>query len=433
MRVAFSTLGCRVNVYESEAMTEKFIKDGYEVTNFDEFSDVYVINTCTVTNMGDKKSRQMISRARRKNPDAIIAVVGCYSQIASDEISKIEGVDVVLGTRNKGDIVYYVNRAREEKRQFVEVNDVLRNRNFEELDIEEFQDKTRAFLKIQDGCNKFCSYCLIPFARGAVCSKDPEKLLKEVHELSQNGFKEIILSGVHTASYGVDLEGDWSLVKVLEEINKVEGIERIRIGSIDPTFFSEGVIEKIAGLEKMCPHFHLSLQSGCDATLKRMNRHYTTEDYRTVVENLRKHISDVSITTDIIAGFPGESEKDFEEAYKFLSEIELSKMHIFKYSPRKGTKAAEMMLQVDGNIKEKRSEALIALSDKLENQFMSKFIGRTMKVLYEEESKELSNHYVGYTPNYIKVIAKSDENLQGKIVETKLEKVEDAYILGAIK
>ena len=290
MRVAFSTLGCRVNVYESEAMTEKFIKDGYEVTNFDEFSDVYVINTCTVTNMGDKKSRQMISRARRKNPDAIIAVVGCYSQIASDEISKIEGVDVVLGTRNKGDIVYYVNRAREEKRQFVEVNDVLRNRNFEELDIEEFQDKTRAFLKIQDGCNKFCSYCLIPFARGAVCSKDPEKLLKEVHELSQNGFKEIILSGVHTASYGVDLEGDWSLVKVLEEINKVEGIERIRIGSIDPTFFSEGVIEKIAGLEKMCPHFHLSLQSGCDATLKRMNRHYTTEDYRTVVENLRKHI-----------------------------------------------------------------------------------------------------------------------------------------------
>lgn len=433
MRVAFSTLGCRVNVYESEAMTEKFIKDGYEVTNFDEFSDVYVINTCTVTNMGDKKSRQMISRARRKNPDAIIAVVGCYSQIASDEISKIEGVDVVLGTRNKGDIVYYVNRAREEKRQFVEVNDVLRNRNFEELDIEEFQDKTRAFLKIQDGCNKFCSYCLIPFARGAVCSKDPEKLLKEVHELSQNGFKEIILSGVHTASYGVDLEGDWSLVKVLEEINKVEGIERIRIGSIDPTFFSEGVIEKIAGLEKMCPHFHLSLQSGCDATLKRMNRHYTIEDYRTVVENLRKHISDVSITTDIIAGFPGESEKDFEEAYKFLSEIELSKMHIFKYSPRKGTKAAEMMLQVDGNIKEKRSEALIALSDKLENQFMSKFIGRTMKVLYEEESKELSNHYVGYTPNYIKVIAKSDENLQGKIVETKLEKVEDAYILGAIK
>jgi len=432
MKVAFSTLGCRVNVYESEAMIEKFIKDGYEITNFEEFSDVYVINTCTVTNMGDKKSRQMISRARRKNPEAIIAVVGCYSQIASDEISKIEGVDVVLGTRNKGDIVYYVNRAREEKRQFVEVNDVLRNKNFEELDIEEYQDKTRAFLKIQDGCNKFCSYCLIPFARGAVCSKDPKKLLKEVHELAQNGFKEIILSGVHTASYGVDLEEDWSLVKVLEEINKVEGIERIRIGSIDPTFFSEGVIEKITTLEKMCPHFHLSLQSGCDATLKRMNRHYTTEDYKTVVENLRKYISDVSITTDIIAGFPGESERDFDETYKFLSEIKLAKIHIFKYSPRKGTKAAEMMLQVDGNIKEKRSELLITLAEKLENEFMNKFIGRTMKVLYEEESKELSNHYVGYTPNYIKVITKSDENLQGKIVETRLKEVDKGYILGEI-
>ncbi len=432
MKVAFSTLGCRVNVYESEAMIEKFIKDGYEITNFEEFSDVYVINTCTVTNMGDKKSRQMISRARRKNPEAIIAVVGCYSQIASDEISKIEGVDVVLGTRNKGDIVYYVNRAREEKKQFVEVSDVLRNKNFEELDIEEYQDKTRAFLKIQDGCNKFCSYCLIPFARGAVCSKDPEKLLKEVHELAQNGFKEIILSGVHTASYGVDLEGDWSLVKVLEEINKVEGIERIRIGSIDPTFFSEGVIEKITTLEKMCPHFHLSLQSGCDATLKRMNRHYTTEDYKTVVKNLRKYISDVSITTDIIAGFPGESERDFNETYKFLSEIKLSKMHIFKYSPRKGTKAAEMMLQVDGNIKEQRSEALITLAEKLENEFMNKFIGCTMNVLYEEESKDLSNHYVGYTPNYIKVITKSDENLQGKIVETRLKEVDKGYILGEI-
>lgn len=432
MKVAFSTLGCRVNVYESEAMIEKFIKDGYEITNFEKFSDVYVINTCTVTNMGDKKSRQMISRARRKNPEAIIAVVGCYSQIASDEISKIEGVDVVLGTRNKGDIVYYVNRAREEKKQFVEVSDVLRNKNFEELDIEEYQDKTRAFLKIQDGCNKFCSYCLIPFARGAVCSKDPKKLLKEVHELAENGFKEIILSGVHTASYGVDLEGNWSLVKVLEEINKVEGIERIRIGSIDPTFFSEGVIEKITTLEKMCPHFHLSLQSGCDATLKRMNRHYTTEDYKTVVENLRKYISDVSITTDIIAGFPGESERDFNGTYKFLSEIELAKMHIFKYSPRKGTKAAEMMLQVDGNIKEQRSESLITLAEKLENEFMNKFIGRTMNVLYEEESKELSNHYVGYTPNYIKVITKSDESLQGKIVETRLKEVDKGYILGEI-
>ena len=232
MKVALYTLGCRVNSYESEAMAEQFIKEGYDVVDFSEFADVYVINTCTVTNMGDKKSRQMIGRARRLNPEAIIAVVGCYSQIASDEVASIEGVDVVLGSRNKGEVVYWVNRTREEKKQVIEVNDVLRNKKFEELSINEYQDKTRAFLKIQDGCNKFCTYCLIPFARGAVCSKDPEQILKEVNELSRNGFKEIILSGVHTASYGVDIQGDWNLVRVLEEIDKIEGIERIRIGSI---------------------------------------------------------------------------------------------------------------------------------------------------------------------------------------------------------
>ncbi len=433
MKVAFATLGCRVNVYESEAMTEKFIKEGYEVAAFDEFSDVYVINTCTVTNMGDKKSRQMISRARRKNPEAIVAVVGCYSQIASEEISQIPGVDVVLGSRNKGDIVYWVNRAREERKQVVEVSDVLKNKEFEELSIEEYQDKTRAFLKIQDGCNRFCSYCLIPFARGAVCSKDPEKIIGEVKELAKNGFKEIILSGVHTASYGVDLEGNWSLVKVLEEIHEVEGIERIRIGSIDPTFFSEGVIEKIVGLKKMCPHFHLSLQSGCDATLKRMNRHYTAEDYKVVVENLRKHMPDVSITTDIIVGFPGETEKEFNETYNFLSDIKLSKMHIFKYSPRSGTKAAEMEFQVDGNIKEQRSNKLIELNSKNEKEYMEKFLNRKLDVLYEEQAKGRENYYIGYTPNYIKVMTPSAEvDLKGKIIPTKLIAVESENIIGEI-
>lgn len=433
MKVAFATLGCRVNVYESEAMTEKFIKEGYEVAAFDEFSDVYVINTCTVTNMGDKKSRQMISRARRKNPEAIVAVVGCYSQIASEEISQISGVDVVLGSRNKGEIVYWVNRAREERKQVVEVSDVLKNKQFEELFIEEYQDKTRAFLKIQDGCNRFCSYCLIPFARGAVCSKEPEKIISEVKELAKNGFKEIILSGVHTASYGVDLEGNWSLVKVLEEIHEVEGIERIRIGSIDPTFFSEGVIEKIVELKKMCPHFHLSLQSGCDATLKRMNRHYTAEDYKVVVENLRNHMPDVSITTDIIAGFPGETEKEFNETYNFLSGIKLSKMHIFKYSPRSGTKAAEMEFQVDGNIKEQRSNKLIELNSKNEKAYMEKFLNRKMEVLYEEQVKGRENYYIGYTPNYIKVITPSAEvDLKSKIVTTKLIAVESENMIGEI-
>lgn len=432
MKVALYTLGCRVNSYESEAMAEQFIKEGYDVVDFSEFADVYVINTCTVTNMGDKKSRQMIGRARRLNPEAIIAVVGCYSQIASVEVASIEGVDVVLGSRNKGEVVYWVNRTREEKKQVIEVNDVLRNKKFEELSINEYQDKTRAFLKIQDGCNKFCTYCLIPFARGAVCSKDPEQILKEVNELSRNGFKEIILSGVHTASYGVDIQGEWNLVRVLEEIDKIEGIERIRIGSIDPTFFTEGVIERICGLKKLCPHFHLSLQSGCDATLRRMNRKYTAAEYKEVCDNLRKYMKDVSITTDIIVGFPGESAGEFEETYKFLSDIKLSKMHIFKYSKRAGTKAADMPFQVDGNLKEERSKALIELNHKNEVEFMEGFIGRTMSVLYEEKVSGSENSYVGYTENYLKVITNSSEDISGKIVPTKVISVEAEHMIGEV-
>lgn len=430
MKVALYTLGCRVNSYESEAMAEQFIKDGYEVVDFSDFADVYVINTCTVTNMGDKKSRQMIGRARRLNPEAIIAVVGCYSQIASDEVASIEGVDVVLGSRNKGEVVYWVNRTREEKKQVIEVKDVLRDKKFEELSINEYQDKTRAFLKIQDGCNRFCTYCLIPFARGAVCSKDPEQILREVKELSKNGFKEIILSGVHTASYGVDIPGEWNLVRVLEEIDKIDGIERIRIGSIDPTFFTEGVIERICSLKKLCPHFHLSLQSGCDATLRRMNRKYTAAEYKEVCDNLRKYMKDVSITTDIIVGFPGESEGEFEETYKFLKDIKLSKMHIFKYSKRAGTKAADMPFQVDGNLKEERSKALIELNHKNEVEFMEGFIGRTMSVLYEEKVSGTENSYVGYTENYLKVIAKSNTDISGKIVPTKVVAVDTEHMIG---
>lgn len=432
MKVAFTTLGCRVNQYESEAMTEKFMKNGYELVSYDEYADVYVINTCTVTNMGDKKSRQMIGRARRQNSEAVIAVVGCYSQIASDEVAAIEGVDVVLGTRNKGEIVYWVNRAREERKQIIEVKDVLKNNVFEELNIEEYQDRTRAFLKIQDGCNRFCSYCLIPFARGAVCSKAPEKIFEEVKELAANGFKEIILSGIHTASYGVDLTGDWSLIGILEEIDKIEGIERVRIGSIDPTFFTEGIIERLTSLKKLCPHFHLSLQSGCDETLKRMNRHYTTEDYKVVVENLRKNIKAVSITTDVIVGFPGETDEEFNMTYKFLKEIKLSKMHIFKFSPRKGTKAADMKDVVDGNIKEQRSHMLIELNNSLEKEFINRFMGTDMNVLYEQECSYKKGFYEGYTPNYIKVISSAESKLDGKIIATNLENVENDHINGKV-
>ena len=368
MKVAFSTLGCRVNVYESEAMAEKFIREGYEVVDASEAADVYVINTCTVTNMGDKKSRQIISRARRLNENATVAVVGCYSQIAPKEVSEIPGVDVVLGTRNKGDVVYYVNKARDEGKSQVHVEGVLKNKKFEELNIEEYQDKTRAFLKIQDGCNRFCTYCIIPYSRGSVCSKDPKKVLEEVNKLAEHGFKEIILSGIHTASYGLDLEGSVNLIDIIEEIEKVEGIERIRIGSIEPAFFTPEVIEKIKKFKKLCPHFHLSLQSGCDATLKRMNRRYTAKEYADSVNLLRETMPDVSITTDVIVGFPGETEEEFNETYEFLKNIKLTKTHVFKYSPRKGTKAADMQDQLDGSIKEKRSKLLIELSNKNEKE-----------------------------------------------------------------
>ncbi|MCB2288778.1 tRNA (N(6)-L-threonylcarbamoyladenosine(37)-C(2))-methylthiotransferase MtaB [Clostridium sp. CS001] len=432
MKVAFATLGCRVNQYESEAMTEKFIREGYEISDFDGFSDVYVINTCTVTNMGDKKSRQMIGRARRNNENAIIAVVGCYAQIATQEVSDIQGVDVVLGSRNKGDIVYWVNRSREEKKQVVEVSDVLKNKVFEDLNINEYQDRTRAFLKIQDGCNRFCSYCLIPYARGAVCSKTPEKIISEVKELAANGFKEILLSGIHIASFGLDLEGNWDLVKILEEVDKVPGIERIRIGSIDPTFFTEGVIEKIMSLKKLCPHFHLSLQSGCNETLKRMNRRYTAEEYKTVVDNLRQNINGVSITTDIIVGFPGETQEEFDETYAFLKDIELSKMHIFKYSPRKGTKAAQIKEQIQGNIKEERSHKLIELNNTLEKKYMDRFTNSCMKVLYEQKVSGSADEFEGYTDNYIKVISKATRNIEGELHMTNLVKCQDNHIIGEV-
>lgn len=432
MKVAITTLGCRVNQYESEAMVEKFVKEGYEVVEFHEVSDVYVINTCTVTNMGDKKSRQMIGRARRLNGTAIIAVVGCYAQIAAREVASIKGVDVVLGSRNKGDIVYWVNRYKQDRTQVIKVSDVLKDKMFEDLNIKEYKDRTRAFVKIQDGCNRFCSYCLIPYARGAVCSKKPEKIISEVYELAQNGFKEILLSGIHIASFGLDLEGNWNLVRILEEVNKVPGIERIRIGSIDPTFFTKDVIEKIVSLKKLCHHFHLSLQSGCDETLKRMNRKYTAMEYKTVVDNLRQSIEGVSITTDVIVGFPGETREEFNKTYAFLKDIELSKMHIFKYSPRKGTKAAEIKEQIDGYIKEERSHELITLNEMLEKKFMNKFSGKNMNVLYELKSVSSLDEFEGYTNNYIKVMVKAKNNIECEFHITKLTECKDDHMIGEL-
>ncbi|SUQ50501.1 tRNA (N(6)-L-threonylcarbamoyladenosine(37)-C(2))-methylthiotransferase MtaB [Clostridium neonatale] len=431
--VAFATLGCRVNHYETEAMTEKFLREGYEITEFDNFADVYVINTCSVTNMSDKKSRQIIGRARRKNENAVIAAVGCYSQVSPDEVSKIDGVEVVLGTRNKGDVVYYVNKAKDEGKMQVAVGEVLKNKTFEELNIEEYQDKTRAFLKIQDGCNRFCTYCLIPYTRGRTCSKDPDKVLEEIKRLEEHGFKEIILSGIHTASYGVDLEGDVTLISLLQEIEKLDGIERVRIGSIEPSFFTDEVIEKMRHMKKLCPQFHLSLQSGCDETLKRMNRRYTAKEYEEAVYKIRENLKDASITTDVIVGFPGETDEEFNETYKFLERIKLTKTHIFKFSPRKGTKAENMPNQVDGTIKEKRSKALIELNNKNEGEFSESLVRREMDVLVEKELNEKPGYFEGYTRNYVRVVFESEKSdIIGKIVKCKIEEANGDYVSGKI-
>ena len=431
--VAFATLGCRVNHYETEAMTEKFLREGYEITEFDNFADVYGINTCSVTNMSDKKSRQIIGRARRKNENAVIAAVGCYSQVSPDEVSKIDGVDVVLGTRNKGDVVYYVNKAKDEGKMQVAVGEVLKNKTFEELNIEEYQDKTRAFLKIQDGCNRFCTYCLIPYTRGRTCSKDPDKVLEEIKRLEEHGFKEIILSGIHTASYGVDLEGDVTLISLLQEIEKLDGIERVRIGSIEPSFFTDEVIEKMRHMKKLCPQFHLSLQSGCDETLKRMNRRYTAKEYEEAVYKIRENLKDASITTDVIVGFPGETDEEFNETYKFLERIKLTKTHIFKFSPRKGTKAENMPNQVDGTIKENRSKALIELNNKNEGEFSESLVRREMDVLVEKELNEKPGYFEGYTRNYVRVVFESEKSdIIGKIVKCKIEEANGDYVSGKI-
>ena len=441
LKVALETLGCRVNIYDSEAMTEMFRADGYEVVEFNTEADVYVINTCTVTNMGDRKSRQLISRARRKNPDAVICVVGCYSQVAPEEIAALEGVDIVLGSRNKSRIVEFANRSRATGEQFIEVTDVLTSHEFEPLEVRDYQEHTRAFLKIQDGCNRFCSYCMIPYARGGISSKDRKQVLEEVHELVSHGFKEIILSGIHIASYGMDKaskeaglllgkDKGYDLLDLLEELETVDGLSRVRIGSIEPMFFQGERLGRISRLKKLCPHFHLSLQSGSDSVLKRMNRRYTASDYEGVVDALRREIPNVSITTDIIVGFPGETREEHQETVDFLNRIALTKTHIFKYSPRQGTPAASMANQVHGTIKEERSSELQSLSNRNEEAFHRGMVGQEHQVLVEQWDGQLAK---GFTENFVEVEMKAGEDLSGKIISSRIVEAKTHSVIGEIK
>ena len=436
MKAAIETLGCRVNIYDSEAMSELFSRDGYEIVPFSETADVYVINTCTVTNMGDKKSRQLISKARRQNPEAVICVVGCYSQVASSEIAAMPGVDIVLGSRNKSRVVEFANRSLATGEQLIEVSDISSSHEFEELKIKDYENRTRAFLKIQDGCNRYCTYCMIPYARGGISSKDKELVLEEVRTLGRHGFKEVILSGIHIASYGLDrtvpredteetgAQADNrsillpkrkpdGLIELLEDIEGIPDIERVRIGSIEPMFFQGDGLARIKTLKKLAPHFHLSLQSGSDSVLKRMNRRYTTLEFHEVVEKLRRNIPEVSLTTDIITGFPGETEKEHQETMEFLTKLKLTKTHIFKYSPREGTKAAAMTDQISPELKDRRSQELQHLSDTNEAAFHRALLGKTVEVLFEGGGGEFRR---GFTPNYVEVVIESNENLKGQIL-----------------
>ena len=430
-KVAFHTLGCKVNQYDTQSMLEKFLERGYEAVEFHEKADVYIINTCTVTGLGDRKSRQMIRRAHRINPDAVIAVVGCYAQTASEEVISIPGVNLVLGTQDRDKIVDLVEQAKETGTAINAVGDIMKVREFEEIPISSYEGKTRAVLKVQEGCNQFCSYCIIPYARGPIRSRRPESVVSEVERLVDAGFKEFVLTGIHVASYGKDL-GDTDLLSLIQSVHSIEGVERIRLGSLEPTFITQDYVNKAVELPKLCQHYHLSLQSGSDSVLKRMNRGYTTQQYRQAVDTLRKFMPNVAITTDIMVGFPGESQEEFNETMDFVREIRFSKIHVFQYSPRAGTKAANFPNQVAKDLKEQRSRELIELGKELEKMYFASFLGREEQVLFEEESKNKKGLYEGYTQHYIRVAARGNPQILNEIRPVLLQKIEENYMLGSI-
>lgn len=432
MKVAISTLGCRVNIYDTEVMISSLKKNGFEVVSDNEFADVYCINTCTVTNNSDKKSRQFISKCKKKNENAIIVMVGCYPQVSKQEVMNIQDVNIILGNRYKNQLPYYINLFLETRTQIVKVDDnLIRNFKFEDMSLENLQERHRAFIKIQDGCNKFCTYCIIPFARGGVCSKEPRKVYEEVKSLVGNGYKEIILTGINSTSYGNDFDVQVDLVDLIEMLNEIDGLERIRVGSVDPEFFNYDNIYRLSKFEKLMPHFHLSLQSGCDETLKRMRRKYDISKYTEVVNQFREIIKDVSITTDLIVGFPGESDEEFNKTVEFIKKINLQDIHVFKYSKRSGTKAAEMDLQVENKVKEERSKKIIEINRKNKIEFMKQYLGKVVDVLYCTLISEDKGMY-GYTENYIKVCTDINENNLGKILPTLIKDLNEDCLIGEI-
>jgi len=435
-------------------MIQQFLAKDYQLVNFNEYADVYVINTCTVTNMADKKSRQMLRKVKELNRDSIVVAVGCYAQVAAEDVAKIEEIDIVLGNDEKKDVVEFVERFRKRsifnyfvgenceevvnnqlkndlnKRKIVSVSDINKSKEYLEFGTVLHLETTRAVIKIQDGCNNFCSYCIIPFARGRIRSRCKDAVLNEVKEIVKLGIKEVVLTGIHIASYGKDKNDGYFLIDLLEDINKIEGLERIRLGSLEPLIITEEFCERLGKVEKICEHFHLSLQSGCDATLQRMNRKYLTDDFRKCVDLLRNTFNEVSLTTDIIVGFPGETEEEFNQTFEFLKEIKFFKMHVFKYSKRNGTVAASMVGQIDESVKDARSKKLIELSNANEQEYLNRYLDKYVEVLFEEEK---NGEWIGHTKNYLTVKVESKGDFKNLILNVKVKNMENLVLVGSFE
>jgi len=430
-KAALHNLGCKVNAYETEAMQQMLESAGYEIVSFGEKADVYVINTCSVTNMADRKSRQMLHRAKKMNPDAVVVAAGCYVQTKEQEAMVDDAIDIMIGNNKKYELISKLDEFFRDHGKIDAVLDINdRNQEFEELYLDKPSEHTRAFIKVQDGCNQFCSYCIIPYARGRVRSRNIDSVLEEVNRLAKNGYQEVVLTGIHLSSYGI--ETGESLLHLIQKIHEVEGIRRIRLGSLEPKIVTEEFALELSKLEKVCPHFHLSLQSGCDATLQRMNRKYSAEEYENGCNILRKYFAHPAITTDVIVGFPGETEEEFATTKAFVEKIHFYEMHIFQYSKRQGTRAAVMKDQVPENIKKVRSAELIALGERMSQEFREYYLGREEEVLFEESAElDGQNYFVGYTKEYVKVAKASDVGLDNQLIKGTLTKMinDEIYLM----
>lgn len=431
-KVALHNLGCKVNAYELEAMQEMLEKAGYEIVPFAPGADVYIINTCTVTNIADRKSRQMLHKARKMNPEAIVIAAGCYVQAQKNMENIDDAIDIVLGNNRKQDLLFVLENYKKGSGQEKDLISLDKPVEYEELQLSSTGEHTRAYLKVQDGCNQFCSYCIIPYVRGRVRSRRKEEVLEEVLRLTKNGYQEFVLTGIHLSSYGVDCEDN--LLELIKAVHEIEGVKRIRLGSLEPRIITEEFAQALGNMPKICPHFHLSLQSGCDATLMRMNRKYSAEEYLEGCRLLRKYFKNPALTTDVIVGFPQESEEEFEQSYKMIESVEFYETHIFKYSRRQGTRAAEMEGQVDEAVKTERSHKLIQLGKEKKQKYMESFLGQQVEILFEETAKIQGEEYwIGYTKEYLKVVAKSKENLENRIVLGKVERfIEEGIFICSI-